>query len=117
MDDKTKKFKLRRQKKTETELAKRTGYEALGSAIISRAIKDYKWKNMSRIELYRIRKFFHSQWFKRLSNLDPDFVIRKLDEYRREHGYIVIDDIRSGSTDSNNTDSAGAVGITGSKKG
>ena len=110
-------YVLGRQKAAETALAKRTGWEALGSEIVHQAIKDYKSKWTSTRELYRIRKFFYSNWFKVLSDLDPKYIVRKLDEYRREHGYIVIDDNGSRNTNSGNTNSPDALGGIRAKKG
>lgn len=108
---------LGRQKRTETDLDRKQGWKSLASEIVYQAIKDYKDKWTSQRELYRIRKFFNSKWFKALSDLDPKFVLRKLDEYRREHGYIVVNDNGSRNTDSDNSDSTLAVGTVGSKKG
>lgn len=108
---------LGRQRRTQEELARKVGWRSLAAEIVHVAILDYKSKWTSTRELYRIRKFFYSDWFKVLSDLDPEYIVRKLDEYRREHGYIVIDDNGSKCTDSGNADSTDAVGIVRAKKG
>ena len=108
---------LGRQRRTQEELARKVGWRSLAAEIVHVAILDYKSKWTSTRELYRIRKFFYSDWFKVLSDLDPNYIVRKLDEYRREHGYIVIDDNGSRNTDSGNTNSPDALGGIRAKKG
>jgi len=108
---------LGRKKAAETMLRRRTGWKALASEIVYQAIKDYKAKYTSQLELLRIREFFHSQWFGRLSTLDPDYILYRLDQYRRKHGYIVISSDGHRRANSNNTNSAGTVGVVRSKKG
>lgn len=64
-------------------------YDSLANGIILQAVKDYRDAN---IKLARGRKnqeaqqmkeeclrFFHSQWFAVLTEVDPEFLIRKLD--------------------------------------
>lgn len=108
---------LGRQKRTEEELRRRSGWAGLAFEIVLQAVKDYKGKCTTQVELKRIRKFFKSEWFKTLVELDPDYILRKLDEYRREHGYIVIDDNGSRNTNSGNTNSPDALGGIRAKKG
>ena len=108
---------LGRKKAAETALAKRTGWEALGSEIVHQAIKDYKAKYTTQVELKRIRAFFHSNRFQRMTSVDPDYALQKLDKYRREHGYVVIDDNGHRVVDRDNTDSIGTVDIIRSEKG
>ena len=108
---------LGRQKTTETLLQRRTGWKALATEIVYQAIKDYKAKYTSYAELKRIRKFFLSKRFGSLCTLDPEYVLFRLDQYRRKHGYIVISSDGHRSTNSNNTNSAGTVGAVRSKKG
>ena len=110
-------YVLGRQKAAETALAKRSGWETLGTEIVHQAIKDYKAKYTTQAELKRIREFFHSKRFHRLTSVDPDYALQRLDKYRREHGYVVIDDNGHRVTNRDNTDSIGIVDITGSKKG
>lgn len=59
-------------------------------AIISQAIKDYKAKDTSYIEMKRLREFFKSKWFGKLSDLNGDYILRKLDDYRRMKGYGIV---------------------------
>ncbi len=65
-------------------------YERLGNAIIIQAVKDYR-KELKRLrknrcagsagaEVKSIEKFFHSQLFGVLTNIDPDELIRKIRE-------------------------------------
>ena len=68
-------------------------YDKLADAIVLQAVKDYrvllrKWKkniNNREIkrELSRIEKFFRSEWYLLLTNVDPEFLIEKL---RKEIG-------------------------------
>ena len=71
---------------------KQTGnaYENLANAIIVQAAEDYRAalkkikahpKNKDVInEALRIERFFRSGWYQRLTNVDGDFLIRKLQE-------------------------------------
>ena len=69
-------------------------YERLGNAIIIQAAKDYRMalRRLSRNKCNRdaqeqvddIERFFHSDLFGVLTDLDPDMLIRKL---REEQGY------------------------------
>lgn len=45
-------------------------YENLANAIILQAVKDYK-SNSKECE-----RFFRSEWFKVLTNVDPDYIIK-----------------------------------------
>ena len=68
-------------------------YDKLADAIVLQAVKDYrallrKWKkNTSNREVMRelskIEKFFRSEWYLLLTNVDPEFLIEKL---RKEIG-------------------------------
>lgn len=65
----------------------RIAYENLANAIIEKACDDYvrigtsglydTFRKPSKIEITR---FFHSQWFKELTNVNPDYLIRVLDQ-------------------------------------
>ena len=71
---------------------KQTGnaYENLANAIIVQAAEDYRAalkkikahpKNKDVInEALRIERFFRSGWYQRLTNVDGEFLIRKLQE-------------------------------------
>lgn len=65
-----------------------TGYQALANAIIEQAVKDYR-DALSRLkrhpdsraameEAMEIERFFHSQWFGVLTQIDPDYLIKRL---------------------------------------
>ena len=71
---------------------KQTGdpYENLANAVIAQAAEDYRAalkkikahpKNKDAIdEALRIERFFRSGWYQRLTNVDGEFLIRKLQE-------------------------------------
>ena len=48
------------------------GYEALASAIILQAVKDYK-RGYRRDE---VERFIYSEWFKTLTNIHPDYIMK-----------------------------------------
>lgn len=48
------------------------GYEALASAIILQAVKDYK-RGYHRNE---VEHFIYSEWFKTLTNIHPDYIMK-----------------------------------------
>lgn len=65
-------------------------YDSLANGIILQAVKDYRDANK---KLSRGRKnqaaqqmkdeclrFFHSRWFTALTDVDPEFLVKKLDE-------------------------------------
>jgi len=54
-------------------------YEDLASAIILRAVKDYRRSYNSR-ELEDIERFFRSDWLGVLTNIDGKMLIRRLRE-------------------------------------
>ena len=66
------------------------GWEALGCAIVQQAIKDYRDKDTTIVELIRIREFFNSRWFKCLCGLDGEVILSNLDKYREKKGYVDI---------------------------
>ena len=49
-----------------------TGYQALANGIIEQAAKDYRATAME------VERFFHSQWYSQLTQIDPDYLIEKL---------------------------------------
>ena len=67
-----------------------SGYEALANAIIIQAAKDFRaaYKRMKRVpndgraqeEVREITKFFCSQWFEMLSDVDGPSLLRKMKE-------------------------------------
>ncbi len=68
-----------------------TGHQALANAIVKQAAQDYlaALKTLRRhpdskaamAEVMEIEKFFHSPWYGVLTQVDPDYLIRRL---RRE---------------------------------
>ena len=52
-------------------------YEDLANAIVLQAVRDYRQDPISRD---RIEHFFRSQWFTQLTDLNGDYLIRKLRE-------------------------------------
>ena len=65
-------------------------YEELANAIVLQAVRDYREavKKLSRRRKNRdaqftkeeCLRFFRSKWFSQLTDLDPEFLIRRLDE-------------------------------------
>jgi hypothetical protein len=65
-------------------------YENLANAIILCAVEDYKQmltyqknhRNSQVTEqgIYRLEKFFYSDWFMMLTKLDPSYIIRRIKE-------------------------------------
>lgn len=60
------------------------GYDALANAIIVQACKDYRKaiRSFDIYEMKQIRHFFHSQWFKELTKVDGDYILKEIE--RRE---------------------------------
>lgn len=62
-------------------------YEELASAIILQAVNDYRtsWKKgrMGMAERIQLQRFFHSPLFASITDIEPDFLIRKLEEEHR----------------------------------
>lgn len=56
------------------------GYESLATAIVEQAVKDYKLNPSQRP---RIEKFFLSDWFVTLTDVDGTIVVERL---RRKYG-------------------------------
>lgn len=72
-----------------------TEWENLANAIIEQAADDYEATYLSRnrelitrsrkfnpekISRYEVVEFFHSDWFRQLTSVDPDYILRKLDK-------------------------------------
>lgn len=53
-------------------------YEALANAIIVQAVKDY-WGG-GYYERRELRKFFRSSYFGTLTELDPEYLVKRLEE-------------------------------------
>ena len=70
-------------------------YERLANEIILQAVKDYRdaikklarGRKNSDAESMKAEciRFFRSTWFSTLSDVDPEFLIRKLDEEVKHH--------------------------------
>jgi hypothetical protein len=75
------------------------GWESLANAIVEQAANDYR-RSFDREKNYRIKRskkykvvdrdevlsFFHSPWYEMLTNVDPDFIIEKLNEELEDKG-------------------------------
>jgi len=57
-------------------------YENLANAIVIQAVSDYRMAKKSRNKRVqaKVLRFFHSQWFGVLTEIDPEYLIRRLDE-------------------------------------
>lgn len=53
-------------------------YEDLANAIIIQAVKDYRRTQSPQVR-NEIKRFFKSEWFSMLTNLDGDMLIKKLE--------------------------------------
>lgn len=53
-------------------------YEDLANAIIIQAVKDYRRTQSPQVR-NEIKRFFKSQWFSMLTNVDGDMLIKKLE--------------------------------------
>ena len=52
-------------------------YENLPNAIVLQAVKDYRLTD-DEAELAEIERFFRSDWFGVLTDVDPEYLIRRL---------------------------------------
>ena len=52
-------------------------YENLAKAIVLQAVKDYRLTD-DEAELVEIERFFRSDWFGVLTDVDPEYLIRNL---------------------------------------
>ena len=65
-------------------------YENLANAIVKQAARDYMtalkrlkkdpYDRKKRKEVRELEEFFHSDWYELLTDVDPDYLIRKLRE-------------------------------------
>ena len=58
-------------------------YEDLANAIIIQAVKDYRRTQSPQVR-NEIKRFFKSEWFSMLTNLDGDMLIKKLEREVKE---------------------------------
>jgi len=71
-------------------VGEREAYEDLANAIVVTAVQDYKHalvrlkrhpeSESAKRDVERLEKFFFSEWYELLTNLDPSYLIRKLKE-------------------------------------
>ena len=65
-----------------------TGYQALANAIIEQAVEDYRAalkilrrhpdSKAAMAEAMELERFFHSGWYGVLTEIDPDYLIKRL---------------------------------------
>ena len=65
-----------------------TGYQALANAIIEQAVKDYRAalkvlrrhpdSKAAMETAMEVERFFHSDWYTTLMDIDPDYLINRL---------------------------------------
>lgn len=61
-------------------------YQELANAIVLQAVKDYRLHDNEQ-ELVRIERFFRSDWFSVLTNVDPEILITKLRKEKVRYEY------------------------------
>lgn len=71
-------------------VGEKEAYEELANAIVVTAVQDYKHalvrlkrhpeSESAKRDVERLEKFFFSEWYELLTNLDPSYLIRKLKE-------------------------------------
>ena len=63
-----------------------TPYEELANAIILQAVKDYRLHDEKQ-EIVSIERFFRSEWFGVLTNINPEILIAKLRKEKVRYEY------------------------------
>lgn len=58
-------------------------FKNLGIAVVTCAVSD--WKEGDASERRRIERFFKSEWYTALCDLNPDLVIRELRQWAKEN--------------------------------
>ena len=61
-------------------------YQELANAIVLQTVKDYRLHDNEQ-ELARIERFFRSDWFSVLTNVDPEILITKLRKEKVRYEY------------------------------
>lgn len=64
----------------------------ISCAIVEQAVKDYraaKRKYRNSAEIASLRRFFRSDWFRTLTNVDGEYLIRMLDEEAKRGDKLV----------------------------
>lgn len=74
-----------------------TNYQDLANAIVLKAAQDYMMLYRQfvfqtngtgvRKELRKLERFFHSGWYRILTSVDGDYLLKKLREHVLEEGY------------------------------
>lgn len=62
------------------------GYTALANAIIEQAVKDYRKNSTSKQGKYAIKRFFLSEWFSALTEIDGKMLVSRLEKEQAEKG-------------------------------
>lgn len=67
-------------------------YIALSLAIIKQAIKDYEHcrKQGSQRYIYDVKRFFNSQWFQQLTNVDGPSLFKQIESNFDEYGKCIL---------------------------
>lgn len=60
-------------------------YEELANAIIIQATKDYRNTNSPQVK-NEIKRFFKSEWFRMLTKVDGDMILKKLELEEKNNG-------------------------------
>lgn len=58
------------------------GYQALANAIVVQACEDYRRaiRNFDVSKMYAIRRFFHSRWYEQLTNVNGDYILKRIEQ-------------------------------------
>lgn len=66
-------------------------YTSLANAIVAQACRDYKYnaKKLNKMpdskahkdQLEYITKFFHSKWYRELTNANPEYILKMINKY------------------------------------
>ena len=77
----------------------KSGYRGLANAIVLYAVRDYrdvliklhkKPKDYyAQDRMNELKRFFHSQWFHNLCEVDPDWLMEMLEIQLRKNGYKI----------------------------
>ncbi len=61
-------------------------YTALANAIIEQAVKDYRKADATPQARYAIKRFFLSEWFRMLTDLDGKLLVSRLEQEQKKKG-------------------------------
>ena len=62
------------------------GWEGLAAAIVQQACKDYKASDSPKWLIEDVKKFFRSEWFKCITDINGEALLTRLQQYR-EHKF------------------------------